>query len=137
MSKRVELFVDASAIIALFVEKDAHHEKAKKFVEELPDEITFSTVRVAYFEAMTVICQKYGLFEAKRFREFFKQVPFKFYEIEEENISKAEYLLFRQSSKNLPFFDCVYAAVMESNEIRKIFTYDGKDFRKLKVTPVG
>jgi predicted nucleic acid-binding protein len=133
---RQELFVDTSAIIALFAENDPHHKKAKQFVEELAEDIILSTVRTVYFESMTVVSQKYGLFEARKFREFFSLIPFRFYDISDAQVSKAEHLLFAQSSKNLPFFDCVYAAVMQSNSIRKVFTYD-RDFKKLGVLPVG
>ena len=52
------------------------------------------------------------------------------------DITSAEKILFSQKSKNLSFFDCVYASLVKTNNLDGIFTYD-TDFNKLGVRVLG
>src|SRR3989338_485356 len=131
-----KIFVDASALIALFVKNDPHHQKAVHFIGGLHEKMVMKTTPPVYFEAMTVIAQKAGLSAAKLFRDHYHDISFQTYEIDKQCVLDAEKILFGQKSKNLPFFDCLYMSIMRKNNIKEIFTYD-RHFKRLGFTLVG
>jgi len=132
----MKIFIDASAFISGFIEKDPNHIQAIKFIESLSKTTNFCTSKLTYFESLTVISKKFGLDAAKSFSQYFKNLPIKTYDISDKDVALAERILFSQRSKNISFFDCLYVSIMKSKGIKKIFTYD-KDFKKLAVDIVG
>lgn len=132
----MKIFIDASAFIAGFISTDPNHKKAivcQKHFDELTE---FSTSDLVYFECMTVIAQRQGIKVAKEFSRAFKNLGLRIYTVSKKEISLAETMLFSQKSKNLPFFDCLYVAIVKRERIDKVFTYD-KDFIKLGVPVIG
>ena len=132
----MEMFIDSSAFISGFIKEDPNHKKAIAGRNSMQHSSVISTSDLVYFECITVISQKFGLSEAFRFSEYFKNLHLKMYPIRAKEISLAEQILFSQKSKNIPFFDCLYVAIMKINGIDKIFTYD-KHFKKLGVRMIG
>ena len=101
-----------------------------------PENTNIYSTSLVYCECMTVISQKFGLENAKNFSKFYKKLPVNLLDVDEDVIKSAEKILFSQKSKNLSFFDCVYASLVKSNKLDGIFTYD-TDFNKLGVNVLG
>lgn len=132
----MEIFIDSSAFISGFIEADSNYKKAFECQKNFPVSAQISASNLVYFECVTIIAQKFGLLSTKEFSEYFKNLHLKIYQITSREILLAEKILFSQKSKNIPFFDCLYVAIMEINKIDKIFTYD-KHFKKLGVKTIG
>ena len=132
----MKLFIDTSAFISGLVEEDINHKKAIKFLEELSDDIVLTTSDLVYFECLTVLSIKFGIEYAHKFSKAFRKQNFIIYGISNIEIYNAEKALFTQKSKNLPFFDCLYAAIIKHNNLDGIFTYD-RHFDQLGVKVFG
>lgn len=132
----MEIFIDTSAFISGFIKTDSNHKQAIECQKRFSESAKFSTADLVYFKCMTVISQKAGLIAAKNFSDYFKSLHIKTYTIKSKDILFAEQLIFSTQSKNIAFFDCLYVAIMKTNGIDKIFTYD-EHFRKLGVKTIG
>jgi len=132
----MDIFIDSSALISIIIETDTNYKKANAFINSIDENTNIYATSLVYCECMTVISQRFGLENAKNFSKFYKKLPVNLLDVDEYVIKSAEKILFSQKSKNLSFFDCVYASLVKSNNLDGIFTYD-TDFNKLGVKVLG
>jgi len=132
----MDIFIDSSALISIIIETDTNYKKANAFINSINENTNIYATSLVYCECMTVISQRFGLENAKNFSKFYKKLPVNLLDVDEYVIKSAEKILFSQKSKNLSFFDCVYASLVKSNNLDGIFTYD-TDFNKLGVKVLG
>jgi len=132
----MDIFIDSSALISIIIETDTNYKKANAFINSIDENTNIYATSLVYCECMTVISQRFGLENAKNFYKFYKKLPVNLLDVDEYVIKSAEKILFSQKSKNLSFFDCVYASLVKSNNLDGIFTYD-TDFNKLGVKVLG
>ena len=132
----MDIFIDSSALISIIIETDTNYKKANAFINSIDENTNIYSTSLVYCECMTVISQRFGLENAKNFSKFYKKLPVNLLDVDEYVIKSAEKILFSQKSKNLSFFDCVYASLVKSNNLDGIFTYD-TDFNKLGVKVLG
>ncbi|MDP2762999.1 MAG: PIN domain-containing protein [Enterobacteriaceae bacterium] len=127
-----KIFVDTSALIALFNSKDQCHSKATIYFEALdPNTVQFHTSNYIIDETITRIRVQDGHHYALEFcKHFFTSKIFHVHYIEKD-IEKAALELFKKYfDKELSFTDCTSFALMKQLKIKKAFTFDD-DFIKV------
>lgn len=123
------IFVDTSAIFALYNTGDIHHARAVKYSEILKnEEIVQVTSNIIISETLTLISMRVGKETAVGFGKALERSNYRHEFINEFLHQKAWRLFQKIKSKNVSFFDCTSFAVMEALGIKKAFTFD-REFR--------
>lgn len=122
------LFVDSSAFVSLYDEKDSLNSRAWELLKKIPDEWSIYTSSEVISETLTVISQKLGKHKCAY---FYDQV---LYGIEmimiDINIFNEAIDLFKKiKSKNVSFVDCTSFVICKQHKIKTVFTFD-QHFKK-------
>ena len=127
------IFLDANYIIALFTNKHKFNKKANEIYEEIKDTeliITNSTI----LEVMTVLNIKIKVSKEVLETAYEKLNSGRFKIIEDiELYDDTMKRMINYYPERLPFFDCLYMALMEELEIKEIATFDKHFDNKEKI----
>lgn len=125
------MFVDTSAWVALIVEGDEHHERAKKFLSELEPSRALITTDDVFDETITRIRRLAGHRIAVRAGELIRASALaQIVPVTPDDFERAWSVFRKHEDKVLSFTDCTSVAVMERMRIRTVFAFD-EDFKKL------
>jgi len=128
-----KIFIDTSAFVSLWDDKDPNRIKAINLQVELEkanaDIYTSSDI---IGETLTVLSKKIGKSEAIKFYQKIKESGIKEIFIDELLHKKTREFFTTVKSKNISFIDCSSVIAMKANKIEVAFTFD-KDFKKMGV----
>lgn len=137
MEKAERLLVDADALVALNNQKDTNYKKAVFLSEKIAREnIALAVADPAFGEAVTVISQRLGIKKAVDLAEIVLASPIEIVEVNSFLRERALEIFKRQTSKNARFTDAINMAIMESEKIDSIFSFD-RDYLKNKFKLFG
>jgi predicted nucleic acid-binding protein len=127
MKEIKHIFIDSDAFIALAKEDDANHEKALGIMERLEkEEVVLFSSNYVFAETVTVLSYKVNHQAALSFIKEIKSLesPFliKWIDLAVENL--AIEIFTEQDSKNISFIDCTNMALMKSENLDAIFSFD-------------
>lgn len=134
MEGRSKLFVDSNYFIALSNPSDALHRPAREIATILEEESLILIIsNFIFLEVVTVLAQKGGKEIANEGGRYLLSHPF----IEkihiDEWLQSRSWEIFQEIySKNVSFVDCSIIAVMKSEGITQLLTFDTKDFTPLQ-----
>jgi predicted nucleic acid-binding protein len=139
MNRRLYIFVDTDAFVALAVTNDTNHEKAIALVNALQQRpVIFFTSNYVFAESITVISQRASHEAALQYIDTM-QSPENPFTIERagDDIEDAAIRRFKQqTSKNISYVDCTNMAFMEHLQADAIFSFDS-GYRKNRLTLVS
>lgn len=129
-STTIKVFIDSSAIIALYNTSDSCHEIALKLyacltAEALAIKLVTSTEVVS--ECLTIISQRVGKDLAKKFIKSLAQVEVVY--MDEIGFARTLKEFVKIESKNVSFADCFSFVVCRRLRIKKVFAFD-KHFKQ-------
>ena len=131
------IFVDTSAFVSLWDDKDPNHIKAIRIqskLKELKVNVYVSSDIIG--ETLTVISRKLGKENAIDFLEKIQESNVQEIFID-EFLHKETRKFFRKiKSKNISFIDCSSVIVMKRSKVDVIFSFD-EDFRSMGVKLLG
>ena len=122
------VFVDADAFVALARQDDTNHEKAVQLLDVLDGkQVQFVTSNYVFAESVTVISQRVSHEGAVQFINVVKSATGEYITrwISEELERLAIRIFKEQASKNVSFVDCTNMALMRTEQIQYIFSFDG------------
>jgi len=126
------IFLDASFLVALFVNNDNYHGDAIKFVPEIiNEEKVISKLTIA--ETITMLSLS---LETKEIREIYNNLYENFTIIEYGDYFDEAMKVFVKYDSTLSFFDSMYIHIMEKKGIHKIASFDGHFDNKDKIIRV-
>lgn len=128
------IFVDTSALFALYKHDDPHHEKAVKttrFIDQQSLQKVSSNLIIS--ELLTLISMRVGKMKAIEAGKTLRTSGLVVYFIDTQLQEKAWNIFLKIKDKDVSFTDCSSFAVMESLGIRKAFSFD-EDFIKYGFT---
>ena len=117
---------DTDALIALTLEEDIHHERAKKISLELLSKGAVIIFPVTVFPE-TITFFKRALNQAEKAHKINNQLQsgkFIVEYIDEQILKRATYYFDKANSKKNTFFDAIVAATAENLEAEAIFSFD-------------
>jgi len=127
MKIAIKIFVDADAFVALTVETDANHEKARSLLTRLSvNPILFLTSNYVFSESITIISQRASHQTAVTFIATMQSMesPFQITRAD-ENIEEEAISVFKaQASKNTSYVDCTNMVFMKQLHLDAIFSFD-------------
>lgn len=124
------VFVDSSALIALWNKDDSAHELAISKASKLQlEENSLIVSNIVVGEVLTVLSMKLGINRANKFWEYVANNKLKVVFVDEDIFDKAWDIFEKRTSKNLSFFDCTSFVVINEFNIDKVFSFDS-DFKK-------
>ena len=131
MEGNKKIFADSNYFIALFNAHDALHERAKKITREM-EQIVFYISNFIFLETVTVLSQKCGRKTSREVGEHLLKNPLIKIVHFDEILQKETWRIFQEEpSKNISFADCSTVAVMDTEGISELLTFDTTDFKKL------
>ena len=138
MKTAIKIFVDADAFVALTVETDANHEKARSLLNRLTvNPVLFLTSNYVFSESITIISQRASHQTAVTFIAKMQSMesPFQITRAD-ENIEEEAIGVFKaQTSKNTSYVDCTNMVFMKRLALDAIFSFD-EVYRKNGLTLV-
>lgn len=115
--------LDASVLVAAYIEKDLHHAKAKELLESIPQDERILLNDYLVNEIVTVMLRKYGLQKAKDILEYLTSNS----KIAIQHTSEEDFQLivrrFQKQTSALSFVDCSVLCLSDSGGC-KIETFD-------------
>jgi predicted nucleic acid-binding protein len=132
----MELYVDASALVALGHEPDRHHKAAVAYSADIPAEVVRVASDYVFGESVTVLQRLSGHRVAVRAGQALRASSnWRWVKVTEADFEEA-WALFERNKDDLSFNDCTIVAQMRRLGIESIFTFD-QAFRKagVKVVP--
>lgn len=129
-----KIFVDANYFIALFNPEDALHKKAREITSTIETaSYHFVTSNFIFLEAVTVLSQRRGKDVARDAGLHLRSDPhIQIIHVDETLHQDAWNIFQRLPEKNISFVDCATVAVMRTEHITQLLTFDTTDFRKLQ-----
>jgi len=116
------VFIDADAFIGLHVASDAHHDRARKIMADIKDEIITS------IEVVDEVATKLSLFTTRnKAVDFVNEILASKIRIEyvvSARIEKIAKLFARQKSKQVSFTDCANIIICRNLGIKRVFSFD-------------
>ena len=138
MNDAIKIFVDADALVALTVETDTNHEKARSLLSRLiVNPVLFLTSNYVFSESITIISQRASHQTAITFIAKMQSMgsPFQITRAD-ENIEEEAIGVFKaQTSKNTSYVDCTNMVFMKRLDLDAIFSFD-EVYRKNGLTLV-
>ena len=134
MEESDKIFADSNYFIALSHPDDAHYEKAVLAAVDLEREKVILVVsNYIFLEVVTVLAQKRGKNVSVEAGKYMLNDP----RIEHIHIDDAlqsdTWSIFQNvQKKNMSFVDCSILAVIKSEGIKHLLTFDEKDFQPLQ-----
>jgi predicted nucleic acid-binding protein len=127
MNDAIKIFVDADALVALTVETDTNHEKARSLLNRLTvNPVLFLTSNYVFSESITIISQRASHQTAVTFIVKMQSMesPFQITRAD-ENIEEEAISVFKaQTSKNTSYVDCTNMVFMKQLDLDAIFSFD-------------
>lgn len=125
------VFIDSSALIALWDQDDSNHPEAIEKSQELQrKQAVIFISNIIAGEVLTVLSMKLGIKIANQCGEMLQRLNTVF--VDESLHQKAWDGFQKRTSKNLSFFDYTSWAIIREFNMDKVFTFD-RDFKKLGV----
>jgi hypothetical protein len=132
------IFIDTSAIIAMFNEKDKYYQEAKSYIYSLvKNKYGLITTNTVLIETFNFFKRKSNKFESSRICPSIKDSSLFSIFYSDEAIEKEAFKIFiKYNDQRFSFTDCISFAFMEKHEIDQAFTFDD-DFKifGFKVNP--
>lgn len=126
------VFVDTSALVALFRTRDVHYGRARTISEQMLRERTIGiTTEMVIAETITVLSMRESKETAVRFWDWLQEEDIDVASISPKIRDRAFEIFTRHPSKNFPFFDAVSLALMEREGITHAFSFDRHFPRRL------
>ncbi|MBU1088537.1 type II toxin-antitoxin system VapC family toxin [Patescibacteria group bacterium] len=120
----MNIFVDASFLVALINKDDPSFGKADKIIKNLKNVSLFSNQIVKY-EAVNVISRKWGITQTKKFIKWLKNSELTIISINEEIWQIAYKNLIKSFTKKGPnLFDYLHFATMKKYQIKQVLAFD-------------
>jgi uncharacterized protein len=138
MKTAIKIFVDADAFVALTVETDTNHEKARSLLNRLTvNPVLFLTSNYVFSESITIISQRASHQTAVTFIEKMQSMesPFQITRADEHIEEEAIGVFKAQTSKNTSYVDCTNMVFMKRLGLDAIFSFD-EVYRKNGLTLV-
>jgi len=138
MNNAIKIFVDADAFVALTVETDANHEKARSLLNRLiVSPVRFLTSNYVFSESITIISQRASHQTAVTFITKLQSMesPFEIIRADENIEDEAIGVFKAQTSKNTSYVDCTNMVFMKRLALDAIFSFD-EVYRKNGLTLV-
>ena len=131
MAKTLKVLVDADVLVATTKEDDSNHKKSLAVSKKLKNSVFYITP-FTIPETATVLSHKVSQRVAKEFilkarSENFIEVP-----ISSGLIQEADRIFVSQNKKGTSWVDCLNAAVVKTEELDGIFSFD-KFYKRLKI----
>lgn len=122
---RFDILFDSDGFVALFVEQDAHHEKAK-FLFQSAVENRLNIVASDYIvaETATVLSRLSGQEVARKFLSFVGGDTFPIIQMDTARVRNTLDLFHAQPNKRTSVFDCSNVIIMQEFQIPMIFSFD-------------
>ena len=124
----MKILADTSALLALAVEKDRHHERAVEFRRSNPHVRLVLTELVLAEFGTRYRARRDASTTAAAIRDYLRSAAYEVVFIERELLSAGADLMAKFSDKRLSLTDCVSFALMDRLRLRQAFTFD-HDFR--------
>ncbi|PIU68771.1 hypothetical protein COS81_02740 [candidate division WWE3 bacterium CG06_land_8_20_14_3_00_42_16] len=126
----MDIFIDASAFIALWNADDTNHKAAITKSQTLVQEnAQVFTSNIVVCEVLTVLSLRISKQKALEFGETVFDNGLNVVLIDED-LQHDSWEIFRKiAGKNVSFFDCTAFALMQSVDVKKVFSFD-QDFKK-------
>lgn len=121
----MKIFVDSSALVALYNHNDPSYHKAQEISNNLIK--NDAVLYLAYpnvLETATIIRKKVGIVPALHFLKELKNGELILLEENNEIKEKAEEIFIKSKIRDLSLFDCLDFALMEFYELDAAFTFD-------------
>ncbi|MFH1863568.1 MAG: type II toxin-antitoxin system VapC family toxin [bacterium] len=131
MAKAFKILVDSDALVATTKEDDSNHKKSLAVSQKLKNSVFYITP-FTIPETATVLSHKVSQRVAKKFvlkarSENFIEVP-----IGSGLIQEADRIFVSQNKKGTSWVDCLNAAVVKTEELDGIFSFD-KFYKRLSI----
>ena len=129
MAENNLIFIDSNYFIALFNPFDSLHEEALEMNRNLA-QVQVQPVLSSFIfaETVTVLAQKRGKDIALSAGDYLLSGSARFIHVDEE-LQKKSWDIFRDIAvKNMSFVDCSILAILQSEGIPRLLTFDKKDF---------
>jgi len=130
-----KIFADANFFIARFSEDDSLHSRALVQVKKLEHndpEIWISNL--VFGEIVTVLSQRVGRQRAIRIGNYLLSGDIRIAFVDEALNSLSWEIFQNIGKKNMGFVDCSILAVMRTEGIKKLLSFDEEDFSSLRRT---
>lgn len=122
----MNIFADASAIVALFSENDPNHKQAVKLATKFKHH-DFLISNYVFAETVAILSQRIDKDKAIIAGEHLKKT-YTWVELDKKVESLAWEIFKKQRSKNVSFVDCSVFALYQNGVFDKAFSFD-KDFK--------
>lgn len=131
-----QLFVDSNFFIALFHQQDSLHEQALSIAKNLDRQWRPLVIsNFVFLEVVTVLSQRKSRAQAREAGKFFLSDPGIVMHHIDEKLQQASWNIFQTvGRKGMSFVDCSIVALMQSEGIHTLLTFDQTDFRSLQKT---
>lgn len=120
-----DVLFDSDGFVALFVEQDAHHQRASHLLEQLAlDRQKLAVSNYIVAESATVISRLAGQPAARRFLSFVNSGSLPIVRVDGDLERQILELFSAQDTKRTSVFDCSNVVVMQTLNIPFIFSFD-------------
>ena len=133
MTVSEKVFVDSNYIIALFNPTDSNHKRAKVIAKKLEEQQTKLVLsNFIFLETVTVLSQRRGKEVASDVGALLKQDHTISIIMIDDLLNDAAWYIFQNVPyKNISFVDCSTIALMKTENLQRILTFDVTDFKKM------
>lgn len=131
MAKLQRILIDTDALVAIIKGNDSNHKKALIISEKIKNAAIFITP-LTIPETVTVISYKMSQIEAKEFLIKIRQENFIEISLNPELIQKTDKIFLSQKTKGTSWIDCLNVAVVKTEELDGIFSFD-KFYKRLNI----
>jgi len=132
-----DIFIDTSAFIALRVQDDSCHKKATGFLEIIQKQkLMLHTTNFIVDEVYTYFCRTHDI--AIEMAELIRSNPLiTLHRVDAEQEEQAWTILKNYADKGFSYTDATSFSVMESLEIKTVFTFDDhfRQYGKFIIVP--
>lgn len=134
MATSEEIFADSNYFVSAFNPEDTRHGYALKISRQLDAESkSLIITNFIFAEVVTVLSQRQGRQTAMTTGEYLLTHPNIRIVHVDEYLQNDTWSIFQKSEhKNISFVDCSIIAVMMSEGVQKLLTFDTTDFKRLQ-----
>ena len=133
--KKDNVFVDSNYFIALINKGDSQHDEAIK-ISYLLDSLNIQIVisNLVFIEMVTILSQQKGRSSATTFGNgLMHNEQITIVHVNEALQRKSWHTFASITKKNMSFVDCSILTIMKDRKIKKLLTFDKKDFSSLRM----